>query len=302
MTAVDDTGSPRPYRVDPDRGPWAALVGAGPGSADLMTRRGATLLAAADVVLHDWLVGDGVLALARPGARLIDVGKAKGRGSSQRHIEQLLVAHHGDDARVVRLKGGDPFLFGRGMEEVDAACAAGFAVEVVPGVSSALAAPALAGIAVTERSVSAQVTVISGHRVDGRHTNGYDWPALATQAGTLVVLMAATTGVQIARVLATNGMDPSTPAAVVSDASGPDQQTLATTVGSLARRVAPLPGPSVLVIGAVASRPVARPMLEAVVATASQRQPWSVNERPRLDVTRSTIPSMQEGRYHPERT
>ena len=95
-------------RVDTARGPWIALVGAGPGDPDLLTRRAEALLGAADVVLHDWLVGDGVLALARPGARLIDVGKAKGRGSCQRHIEQLMVAHHGEGARVVRLKGGDP--------------------------------------------------------------------------------------------------------------------------------------------------------------------------------------------------
>lgn len=270
MIDVDDTGPARPYRVDPGTGPWAALVGAGPGSPDLLTRRGATLLEAANVVLHDWLVGDGVLALARPGARLVDVGKAKGRGSSQRHIEQLLVAHHGDGARVVRLKGGDPFLFGRGMEEVDAARAAGFAVEIVPGISSALAAPALAGIAVTERSVSAQVTVMSGHRVDDAPDGGYDWPALARTSGTLVVLMAATTGARIARALLVAGMAPTTPVAIVSDASGPDQHTLATTLGSLAARVAPLRGPCVLVIGGVASRAAAaRSMMEVCSLSAT---------------------------------
>ena len=95
-----------PYRVDVDHGPWAALVGAGPGDPGLLTRRAAELLAAADVVLHDWLSGPAILELVRPGALLVDVGKSKGRGSSQRHIEQLLVAHHGDGARVVRLKGG----------------------------------------------------------------------------------------------------------------------------------------------------------------------------------------------------
>ena len=123
----------------------------------------------------------------------------------------------------MRLKGGDPFLFGRGMEEVDAVRAAGFDVEVVPGISSALAAPALAGIAVTERHVSAQVTIVSGHRVDGDN----DWPALARADGTLVVLMAATTGPAVALALVDGGLDAATPVAVVVDASRPAQATLA---------------------------------------------------------------------------
>ena len=141
-------------------------------------------------MLHDWLSGADVLALTRPGATLIDVGKGKGCGASQRYIERLMVAHHDAGSRVVRLKGGDPFLFGRGMEEVRAARAAGFDVEVVPGISSSLGAPALAGMAVTERGVSAQVTILSGHRVDTDN----DWSTLARLDGTLVVLMAATTG------------------------------------------------------------------------------------------------------------
>ena len=250
-----------PYRVDVDHGPWAALVGAGPGDPGLLTRRAAELLAAADVVLHDWLSGPAILELVRPGALLVDVGKSKGRGSSQRHIEQLLVAHHGDGARVVRLKGGDPFLFGRGMEEVDAAHAAGFAVEVVPGVSSALAAPALGGIAVTERSVSAQVTVITGHRVGDDN----DWATLARTSGTLVVLMAATTGAAVATRLIAHGMAAATPVAVVVDAGGPGQASLHTDLGRLAARVEPLPGPCVVVIGAVAARrPAAARLAELV--------------------------------------
>ncbi|MET0460291.1 MAG: uroporphyrinogen-III C-methyltransferase [Ilumatobacteraceae bacterium] len=239
----------RPYRVDLDHGPWAALVGAGPGDPGLLTRRAAELLGAADVVLHDWLSGPEILQLARPDASLVDVGKGKGRGSSQRHIEQLLVAHHGEGSRVVRLKGGDPFLFGRGMEEVRAAHAAGFDVEVVPGVSSALAAPALAGIAVTERTVSAQVTVVSGHRVDGDN----EWATLARLSGTLVVLMAATTGAAVAAELVAGGMQATTPVAVVVDASGTGQAALHTDLGRLAARREPLPGPCVLVIGAVAA-------------------------------------------------
>jgi uroporphyrin-III C-methyltransferase len=240
----------QPYRVDPSQGPWVALVGAGPGDPDLLTRRAATLLGAADVVLHDWLAGTAVLALARPDVVLIDVGKGKGCGASQRYIEGLLVAHHDAGARVVRLKGGDPFLFGRGMEEVAAGRAAGFDVEVVPGISSALAAPALAGVSVTERHVSAQVTIVSGHRVEGDN----DWSALARSGGTLVVLMAATTGPAIARALRAGGLHGATPVAVVVDASGPGQAALALDVDELAARREALPGPCVLVIGAVASR------------------------------------------------
>jgi uroporphyrin-III C-methyltransferase len=229
-----------------------ALVGAGPGDPDLLTRRAAALLAAADVVLHDWLAGTAILALARPDATLIDVGKGKGCGASQRYIEGLIVAHRAAGSRVVRLKGGDPFVFGRGAEEADAVRAAGFDVEVVPGISSALAAPALAGIAVTERHVSAQVTIVSGHRVDGVN----DWPALARAGGTLVVLMAETTGPAVARALVDGGLDVATPVAVVVDAGGPAQRTLAMDLGELAARSTPLPGPCVVVIGAVASRAV----------------------------------------------
>ena len=252
------------YRVDPAHGPWVALVGAGPGDPDLLTRRAATLLGAADVVLHDWLAGTAILALARPGATLIDVGKGKGCGASQRYIEGLLVAHHGAGARVVRLKGGDPFLFGRGMEEVAAGWAAGFDVEVVPGISSALAAPALAGVSVTERHASAQVTIVSGHRVDGAN----DWPALARAGGTLVVLMAASTGPSIGRALLAGGLDAATPVAVVVDASGPAQTSLAMDVAELAARDAPLPGPCVVVIGAVASRAASVPGRATAVQSA----------------------------------
>jgi uroporphyrin-III C-methyltransferase len=252
-----------PYRVDPATGPWVALVGAGPGDPELLTRRAATLLGAADVVLHDWLSGADVLDLARPGATLIDVGKGKGCGASQRYIERLIVAHHGAGSRVVRLKGGDPFLFGRGMEEVRAARSAGFDVEVVPGISSALGAPALAGIAVTERGVSAQVTVLSGHRVETDN----DWSTLARLDGTLVVLMAATTGAAVAAALLDAGSPGDLPAAVVVDASGSRQAVWSTDLATLAARTTPLPGPCVLVIGAVAATAAPSARL-AALATA----------------------------------
>jgi len=256
----DDT--PR-HRVDPSTGPWVALVGAGPGDPELLTRRAATLLGAADVVLHDWLSGPDVLALTRPDALLVDVGKGKGCGAGQRAIEELMVHHHDAGARVVRLKGGDPFLFGRGMEEVRAAHAAGFDVEIVPGISSSLSAPSLSGIAVTERGVSAQVTIVSGHRVDTDN----DWRTLARLDGTLVVLMAATTGSAVAAELLAAGASGDLPAAVVVDASGPRQATWHTDLRTLAARREALPGPCVLVIGAVAASPArARRTAELVCA------------------------------------
>lgn len=237
-----------PHRVDVRRGPWIALVGAGPGDPELLTRRAAALLGAADVVLHDWLSGPEVLGLVRSGARLIDVGKGKGCGATQAYIERLLVAHHSAGSRVVRLKGGDPFIFGRGMEEVRAARAAGIAVEVVPGVSSALAAPALAGIGVTERHVSAQVTVLSGHRV----AEDNDWASLARLDGTLVVLMAATTGPTVAQALVRAGAPGDRGVAIVAGASTSGQSVWWADLATLAARRTPIPGPSVLVIGEVA--------------------------------------------------
>jgi uroporphyrin-III C-methyltransferase len=246
-------------RSDPSAGAWCprvgrvgrvALVGAGPGDPGLLTRRAAELLAGADVVLHDALVGPGVLALVGPAAELVDVGKRKGHGCDQRRIDELLVAHARRGAHVVRLKGGDPFLFGRGGEEAAACAAAGIEVEVVPGVSAALAAPALAGIPVTHRGVSASVTVVSGHLVG----DGYPWEAIVRAGGTLVVLMAATTAGSIAAELLAAGLGADVPVAVVAEASRPEQQVLTGDVADLARRAEALPGPCVVVIGAVAAR------------------------------------------------
>ena len=173
-----------------------------------------------------------------------------------------MIAHHTAGARVVRLKGGDPFLFGRGMEEVRAARLAGIDVEVVPGVSSALAAPALGGIAVTERHVSAQVTVLSGHRADTDN----DWATLARLDGTLVVLMAATSGARVAGALIAAGASPAVPVAAVVDASGSRQAVWRADLATLAARSEPLPGPCVLVIGAVAAATIPALSVDALTA------------------------------------
>ena len=196
--------------TDPAR---VAIVGAGPGDADLLTVRAVTWLGRADVVVHDRLVGPGVLAYARPGARLIDVGKAPGgHGHSQAAINALLVHHARAGRRVVRLKGGDPFIFGRGGEELEALGRHGIAVEVVPGITAALGCAAAAGIPLTQRGRSQAVTLVTGATADG--LADLDWTALAGLGQTLVVYMGVAAAGAIAERLIGAGLDPETPAAL----------------------------------------------------------------------------------------
>ncbi len=159
------------------------LVGAGPGDPGLLTRRGEALLRVADVVVYDRLASAAVLQLAGPDAELVDVGKAPGRAAlDQAEINALLVARARAGHVVVRLKGGDPFVFGRGGEEAEACIAAGVPFEVVPGVTSAIAAPAYAGIPVTHRGVSTHFTVVTGHEDPTKDGTDTDWEALAARA------------------------------------------------------------------------------------------------------------------------
>lgn len=225
------------------------LVGAGPGDPELITVAGARALAAADVVVYDRLVAGGLLDLAPRRAELIPVGKAKGCGVAQADIEAILLARAAAGRKVVRLKGGDPFVFGRGAEEVAAAHAAGIAVRVVPGVSSALAAPAAAGIPVTHRELAGAVTILSGHRVDGA---GYDWDALARSASTLVVLMGASTAVEVARRLVAAGRPCDDPVAIIHAATTAHQRVERLELADLAAGQAAVVSPSVIVIGPVA--------------------------------------------------
>ncbi len=225
-----------------------ALVGAGPGDPGLLTLRGAQLLERADVVIHDRLVAAEVLALARRGAALIDVGKRPGEPDRQARINALLVEHGRSGRRVVRLKGGDPFVFGRGGEEAEALRAAGVEYEVVPGVSAAFAAPAAAGIPVTHRAASSWVTVVTGHA--GEAEPRVDWAALGAHDGTLVVLMGMAERARIAAELQEAGRSPDTPVAVVHWATTAGQRVVRTTLGGLEE--VELPPPSVIVIGAVA--------------------------------------------------
>jgi uroporphyrin-III C-methyltransferase/precorrin-2 dehydrogenase/sirohydrochlorin ferrochelatase len=236
-----------PAETQPGR---VSLVGAGPGDPDLLTLRAVQRLQAADVVVHDRLVSQRILDYAPASAELIDVGKTPGGGGvTQAEINALLVELGRQGRRVVRLKGGDPFVFGRGGEEALALAAAEVPFEVVPGVSSALAAPAAAGIPVTHRGLSASVTVINGHDADQ-----HDWDALARRGGTLVFLMAVEHLEEIAARLLAHGRPASEPAALVEWASTPRQRVLLASLAELVTeaRNAQIEPPAVLVVGPTA--------------------------------------------------
>jgi uroporphyrin-III C-methyltransferase len=227
------------------------LVGAGPGDPDLLTMRAVSLLAQADVIVHDRLVDRRVLASAAPWAELVDVGKTPGsRRNSQDEINDILLDRAQRFDTVVRLKGGDPFVFGRGGEEAEHLVAHGIAVEVVPGVSSSVAAPAAAGIPVTMRGIASGVTVVTAHQDPAREC-GLDWDALARTGTTLVILMGAARARLIADRLLAGGMTPDTPVAVITSATCPDQCVTRTTLVSLGDE--PVRNPSVIVVGAVAA-------------------------------------------------
>ncbi|MDQ3470665.1 MAG: uroporphyrinogen-III C-methyltransferase [Actinomycetota bacterium] len=225
------------------------LVGAGPGDPELLTLKAARLLASADVVVHDALVGDGVLAMIPDGTELIDVGKRPGRPVPQELISTLLVQLGRAGRRVVRLKGGDPFVFGRGGEEAAALRDAGVAFEVVPGISSAVAAPAAAGVPVTHRGVAAAFTVVTGHRQAGEPD--VDWRSLAAVGGTIVVLMGVAQRGAIAAELIAGGLDTATPVAAVQSATTDGQVTARCRLDELS--TTEVRSPAALVIGPVAA-------------------------------------------------
>lgn len=224
------------------------LVGAGPGGPDLITVRGARALAEADVVLYDRLASHELLDLAPRVAVRIPVGKGKGFGVPQSEIEELIVSHASAGSHVVRLKGGDPFVFGRGCEELRAAERRGIPVTVVPGLTSALAAPAAAGISVTDRALSSGFVTISGHRASEEH---YDWQALARLDLTLVVLMASGTADMVAQRLIDAGMDCETGVSFVHGLGRDEQATAVRTLAEVVEAGCPFGSPTVMTIGAV---------------------------------------------------
>jgi uroporphyrin-III C-methyltransferase len=229
-----------------------SLVGAGPGDPELLTLKGLRRLREADAVVYDRLISSGILEYCRPDAERYDVGKASGRHSRpQEEINALLIRLGREGRRVIRLKGGDPFVCGRGGEEILALALAGVPYEVIPGVSSALAAPAAAGIPVTHRGLASAVTIATGHARSGCGGDDHDWEALARVRGTLVFLMAVENLERIVDGLLSHGRSPDEPAAMVQSGTMPEQHVVRSTLRDIveAVRAAGIAPPAVLVVG-----------------------------------------------------
>jgi uroporphyrinogen III methyltransferase / synthase len=233
------------------------LVGAGPGDAGLMTIRSLDLIVAADVILHDRLIPGEAFAAARPDAEILYVGKDPGDASvPQEEIEKVLIERARKGKIVVRLKGGDPFVFGRGGEEAEALAEAGIPFEVVPGITAGVAAPAYAGIPVTHRDDASAVAFVTGHEDPGKEDAVLDYEALARFPGTLVFYMGVRALPRIAEALIAAGREPSEPAAVIERGTLPGQRTVTSTLEDIpgAAEAAAVKPPSVTVIGPVAAR------------------------------------------------
>ena len=228
------------------------LVGAGPGDPGLITVKGLEILRSADIVVHDALLSSEILDECK-GAELIDVGKRGGNHKkSQDEINSILVELGKQDKCIVRLKGGDPFLFGRGAEEVSELRKAGIEVHVIPGVTSAISVPELAGIPVTHRDHSSNVTFMTGHlRADGK--KDIEWRSLAENGGTIVILMGMENASIIAENLISSGMSSNTDVAVITDGSSEKQRMSRMTLGTIAETIKKegLSAPGIIVIGSV---------------------------------------------------
>lgn len=252
------------------------LVGGGPGDPGLLTVAGREALAAADVIVTDRLAPVALLPTVAPRATVIDVSKIPGGPRTEQHvINDLLVAHAAAGRTVVRFKGGDGFVFGRGGEEVEHCVGAGIPVEVIPGVSSSIAAPAAAGIPVTHRGLTQGFTVVTGHVPPGHPESTIDYAALARANTTLVLMMAVANLGAITSALIAAGMDPTTPAAVVADGCLPSQRAVRGTVATIAAaaRAAGIQPPATTVIGAVVG--FAPGQLSAPASSAASAAPAS---------------------------
>ena len=233
---------------------FVSLIGAGPGDPGLLTLHGARALREAEVLLYDALASDAVVALASPSCERTFVGKRGGNHAMpQEEIEALMIARAREGKRVVRLKGGDPLVFGRGGEEAQRLHAAGIAFEIVPGISSAIAAPAYAGIPVTHRDCNVAFTVATGHEDPLKAENTLDWKKLADPHRTLVLLMAMGNLEEIARRLQENGLPAQTPAAVIENGTRPTQRTVTATLATIAETAqrAGLAAPAIFIVGEV---------------------------------------------------
>ncbi len=230
------------------------LVGAGPGDPGLLTIKGKTLLECADVVIYDALVSPQIIALINPHAEQINAGKRRGRHSlKQDETTQILIEQAQIHAVVVRLKGGDPFVFGRGGEEMEDLIAAGVAVEVVPGVTSGIAAPAYAGIPLTHRGYSSSVTFVTGHETVGKYRPQVNWQAIAQGSETIAVYMGVQNLPYITQELLNAGLSPETPIALIRWGTRPDQEELIGTLETIVQRVeeSGFEAPAIAVIGQV---------------------------------------------------
>jgi uroporphyrin-III C-methyltransferase len=246
------------------------LIGAGPGDPELMTLKGLRCLRAAEVIIYDRLINSSLLEEARPAAQLIFAGKARGcHELPQEEIQRLLIEYARQGQVVARLKGGDPFVFGRGGEEAAALAQAGIPFEIVPGVSSAIAVPAYAGIPVTHRDYAAQVTIVAGH--EGSPSSVINWEALATTEGTLVILMGLAALPSITRRLLAGGMSPLMPVAVIQQGTLPEQRAVFATLETIASKVteAGLQPPAVIIIGAVVGLHTSLSWVQELAATTA---------------------------------
>ena len=230
------------------------LVGAGPGDPGLMTLKGKGLLQCADVVVYDALVSDPILATINPEAEKIHAGKRRGRHSLlQSETTRLLIEKAQTQAIVVRLKGGDPFVFGRGGEEMEDLIAAGIPVEVVPGVTSGIAAPAYAGIPLTHRHYSSSVTFVTGHETAGKYRPQVNWQAIALGSETIVIYMGMHNLSAIVAQLITAGLSEQAPIALIRWGTRPDQQELIATLGTVVEKmeIEKFSAPAIAIVGTV---------------------------------------------------
>jgi uroporphyrin-III C-methyltransferase len=230
------------------------LVGAGPGDPGLMTLKGKQLLEHADVVIYDALVSSPILAMIGDRAERIDAGKRRGRHSKlQSETTQLLIEKARTNAVVVRLKGGDPFVFGRGGEEMEDLIKAGVSVEVVPGITSGIAAPAYAGIPLTHREYSSSVTFVTGHEAAGKYRPQVNWSAIAQGSETIVIYMGIHNLANIVPELIKGGLSPDTSIALVRWGTLPEQEELVGTLETIVRQVEEtrFEAPAIAVIGKV---------------------------------------------------